>query len=84
MMVVEEIEVLVVETVLMVAYIVGDAYLGGSSASSCTRSSNSRSFRISSRRSISGSSSGSLHCGDALIHLLQERQQPPLSRLIPY
>ena len=37
-MVVEEIEVLVVETVLMVAYIVGDAYLGGSSASSCTRS----------------------------------------------
>ena len=81
MMVVEEIEVLVVETVLMVAYIVGDAYLGGSSASSC--SSNSRSFRISSRRSIRGSSS-SFDCGDALIHLLQERQQPPLSRLIPY
>ena len=82
MMVVEEIEVLVVETVLMVAYIVGDAYLGGSSASSCTRSGDSRSFRVSSRRR-SGSSS-SFHCGDALIHLLQERQQPPLSRLIPY
>ena len=81
MIVVEEVEVLVVETVLMVAYIVGDAYLGGSSASSCTRSSNSRSYRISSRRS---SSSSSFHCGDALIHLLQERQQPPLSRLIPY